>query len=129
MTVCPRVSYSARNCKDLRLSRFNHWRPWGQAHPEGVQGTAAFHDQITDPLLPQADPVLHDAAALDTAMDMLDPQPPLIERLVRPWKRHKKVAVHPCPAPLCLQATRGRGRALSCTKGSRCAQRAIHARA
>src|SRR6516165_8055467 len=83
MTVCPRVSYSARNCKDLRLSRFNHWRPWGQAHPEGVQGTAAFHDQITDPLLPQADPVLHDAAALDTAMDMLNAQPPLVKRRVR----------------------------------------------
>jgi hypothetical protein len=56
----------------------------GPAHPEIVQAATEFHHQITDPLLPQADPVLHDAAALDTAVDMLDPQPPLIERLVRP---------------------------------------------
>jgi hypothetical protein len=47
-----------------------------------VQGTAEFHHQITDPLLPQADPVLHDATTLHTAVDMLDPQPPLVERLV-----------------------------------------------
>jgi hypothetical protein len=47
-----------------------------------MQGTAEFHHQITDPLLPQADPVLHDTAALDTPVDMLDPQPPLVERLV-----------------------------------------------
>jgi hypothetical protein len=49
-----------------------------------VQGATEFHHQITDPLLPQAGPVLHDAAALDTAVDMLDPQPLLVERLVRP---------------------------------------------
>src|SRR5262249_7555016 len=47
-----------------------------------MQGTAEFHHQITDPLLPQADPVLHDAAALDTTIDVLNPQPPLIEYLV-----------------------------------------------
>src|SRR5262249_3819391 len=69
--------------RDLSLSRLNHWLPRGQAHPEVVQGTAEFHHQITDPLLPQADPVLHDAAALDAAVDMLDPEPPLVERLVR----------------------------------------------
>src|SRR5262249_34401346 len=57
--------------------------PWGQAHPEVVQGTAEFHHQITDPLLPQPEPVLHDAAALDTTVDMLDPQPTLVQRLVR----------------------------------------------
>jgi len=80
---CPRdlvVTYS----QHLSLSRLNHWLPRIQAHPEVVQGTAEFHHQITDPLLPQADPVLHDAAALDTAIDMLDPQPPLVERLVHP---------------------------------------------
>ena len=47
-----------------------------------MQGTAEFHHQIADAVLPQADPVLHDAAALDTAVDMLDPEPPLVERLV-----------------------------------------------
>jgi hypothetical protein len=42
-----------------------------------VQGTADFHHQIADTFLPQADPVFDDAAALDTAIDMLDPQPTL----------------------------------------------------
>src|SRR5215510_4323795 len=68
--------------KHLSLSRLNHWLPRIQAHPEVVQGTAEFHHQITDSLLPQADPILHDTAALDTAVDMLDPQPTLVERLV-----------------------------------------------
>jgi hypothetical protein len=49
-----------------------------------MQGTAEFHHEITDPLLPQTDPVLHDTAALDTTVDVLDPQPPLVERLVGP---------------------------------------------
>ena len=49
-----------------------------------VQGATECHHEITDARLPQADPVLHDAAALDTAVAMLDPQPPLVERLVRP---------------------------------------------
>src|SRR5215475_245714 len=57
----------------LSLSRLSHWLPRGQTHPEVVQGTAEFHHQITDPLLPQADPVLHDATPLDAAVDMLDP--------------------------------------------------------
>jgi hypothetical protein len=63
----------AQRFHQLSLSRLNHWLPRGQAHPEVVQGTAEFHHQITDLLLPQADPVLHDAAALDTTIDMLDP--------------------------------------------------------
>ena len=54
-----------------------------QAHPEVVQGTAEFHHEITDASLPQADAVFDNAAALDTATDMLDPQPPLVEHLVR----------------------------------------------
>src|SRR5262249_30408317 len=49
-----------------------------------MQGTAEFHHQITDTRLPQAYPVLHDATALDTAVDMLDAQPTLVERLIRP---------------------------------------------
>ena len=68
----------------LSLSRLNHRLPRGQAHPEIMQGTAQFHHQIADTLLPQAHPVLHDAAALDTTVDMLDPQPTLVEHLVRP---------------------------------------------
>ena len=68
----------------LSLSRLNHRLPWGQAHPEVVQGTAEFHHEITDALLPQADPVFDDATTLDTAVDMLDPQPTLVERLVGP---------------------------------------------
>src|SRR6266849_3080050 len=60
----------------LSLSRLNHRLPWGQAHPEVVQGTTEFHHEIADPVFPQPDPVFHDAAALDAAVDMLDPQPP-----------------------------------------------------
>src|SRR2546425_8129159 len=69
--------------KLLSLSRLNHWLPGRETHPEVVQGTAEFHHQIADTLLPQADPVLHDTAALDTAIDMLDPQSTLVQRLVR----------------------------------------------
>ena len=47
-----------------------------------MQGTAEFHHQITGALLPQAHPVFHNATTLDAAVDMLDPQPPLVERLV-----------------------------------------------
>src|SRR5262245_23464541 len=68
----------------MSLSRLNHWLPGGQTHPEIVQGTAEFHHQITDALLPQTDAVFDDAAALDTAIDVLNPQPPLMERLVGP---------------------------------------------
>ena len=50
-----------------------------------MQGTAEFHHEITDTLLPQADPVLDDATTLDTAVDMLDPEPTLVERLVGPF--------------------------------------------
>jgi hypothetical protein len=67
---------------DLSLSRLNHWLPRGQTHPEIMQRTAEIHHQITDALLPQAHPVFHNATALDAAVDMLDPQPSLVERLV-----------------------------------------------
>ena len=33
-----------------------------------MQGTTEFHHQIADPLLPQADPVLHNATTLDAGM-------------------------------------------------------------
>src|SRR5262249_48801159 len=68
--------------KELSLSRLNHGQPGVQAHPEIVQSTAELHDEIADALLPQADPVFHNATTLDAAVDMLDPQPPLVERLV-----------------------------------------------
>jgi hypothetical protein len=49
-----------------------------------MQGTAQFHHEIADAVLPQAEPVFDDATTLDTTIDMLDPQPTLVERLVRP---------------------------------------------
>src|SRR2546427_5862205 len=68
--------------RHLSLSRLNHWLPRGQAHPEIMQGTTDFHHDIADARLPQADPVFDDVTALHTAVDMLDPQPPLVQRLV-----------------------------------------------
>jgi hypothetical protein len=53
-----------------------------QAHPEIVQGATELHHQVTDTLLPQAHPVFDDATPFDAAVDMLDPEPPLVERLV-----------------------------------------------
>ena len=50
-----------------------------------MQGTAEFYHQIADAFFPQADPVLHDTAALDATVDMLDPEPTLVERLVGPF--------------------------------------------
>jgi len=49
-----------------------------------VQGAAELHHQVADSLLPQADAVFHDATALDTAVDVLDPQPTLVEHEIRP---------------------------------------------
>ena len=48
-----------------------------------MQSTAEFHDQSADPFFPQANPVYDAATALDTATDMVDPQPRLVELLVR----------------------------------------------
>ena len=47
-----------------------------------MQGTAELHHEIADALFPQTDAVFDDAAAFDTAIDVLDPEPPLVERLV-----------------------------------------------
>ena len=66
----------------MSLSRLNHWLPGHEAHPEVVQRTAEFHHEITDALLPQAHAVFDDPTALDAAVDMLNPQPPLVQRLV-----------------------------------------------
>src|SRR5215470_4905044 len=56
----------------LSLSRLNHWLPRGQAHPEVMQGTAEFHDQIADAFFPQTDAVFDNATPLDAAVDMLN---------------------------------------------------------
>jgi hypothetical protein len=49
-----------------------------------MQGTAEFHYEIADAVLPQPDPVFDDAAALDATVDMLDPQPTVVQGLVGP---------------------------------------------
>src|SRR5919109_5101990 len=68
----------------LSLSRLNHGQPGVQAHPDIVQGTAELHHEIADALLPQPDPVFHNATTLHTAVDMLNPQSAVVERLVGP---------------------------------------------
>src|SRR5712691_6950239 len=66
----------------LSLSRLNHWLPGCETHPEVMQGTTDFHHEIADAVLPQPDAVFHDAAAFDAAVDMLDPQPTVVQGLV-----------------------------------------------
>jgi hypothetical protein len=82
-----RVSQDKRYYSALierNLSRLNHRLPRGETHPEVRQGTAEFHHEIADAFFPQADAVFDDATTLDTPIDMLDPQPTLVQRLVRP---------------------------------------------
>ena len=47
-----------------------------------MQSPTEFHHPIADTRLPQAEPVFDDATALHTAVDMLDPQPTVMQRLV-----------------------------------------------
>src|SRR6266699_7253931 len=68
----------------LSLSRLNHWLPGREAYSEVMQGTAEFHHEIADAVLPQPDPVFKDAAALDAPVDLLDPQPTVVQGLVGP---------------------------------------------
>src|SRR4030095_9901396 len=68
----------------MSLSRLNHRLPRCKTHPEVMQGTAQFHHEITDTLLPQPDPVFDDATALDTAVHMLNPEPAVVQGLVGP---------------------------------------------
>ena len=63
----------------------------GEAHPDIVQGTAAFHHQIADARLPQANSVFDDAATLDTTVDMRNPQPTLFERLACPLLHQREL--------------------------------------
>ena len=76
------VQLSAPAFQQLSLSRLNHRLPRGQTDPEGMQGTAQCHHQIADAVLPQPDAVFHNAAALDTAVDMLDLQPAVMQGLI-----------------------------------------------
>src|SRR5262245_49823259 len=70
--------------KQLSLSRLNHWLPRGQTDSEVMQGTTEFHHEITNTVLPQPDPVFDDTTALDAAVDMLDPEPTVMQGLVGP---------------------------------------------
>jgi hypothetical protein len=78
------MNQSVMNPTHLSLSRLNHWLPWAQMYPEVMQGTAEFYHQITDTLFPQTDPIFHHATALHAAIDMLNPQPTLMQRLIGP---------------------------------------------
>ncbi len=49
-----------------------------------MQGTAQFHHQIADALLPQANPVFDNATTLHAAVDMLNPEPSTVQGLVGP---------------------------------------------
>jgi hypothetical protein len=73
----------ALRCAKLSLSRLNHGQPRVQAHPEIVQGATELHHHITDTCFPKTNAVFDDRTALDTAIDMLNAQPTLVERLVR----------------------------------------------
>src|SRR5262245_5146872 len=83
--------YSLPRDKEMSLSRLNHWLPRAQAHPEVMQGTADLHHHIADALLPHTNAVLHDATTLHTAINMLDPQSTLVQRLVRPLLLHREL--------------------------------------
>jgi hypothetical protein len=56
-----------------------------------VEGTTDFHHDIADALLPQAEPVFDNATTLHAAVDMLDPEPTLVQRLVRPLLLQRKL--------------------------------------
>src|SRR5262249_42109373 len=73
------------------VSRCNHWLPGREAHPDVVQGTADLHPLIADALLPQPEPVFDKATTLHTAVHMLDPQPPLLQRLVGSRSEERRV--------------------------------------
>ena len=55
----------------------------GEDAPGMMEGTAEVPHQIADAHLPEAAAVFDAATALDTVMDMVDPQPTLVELLVR----------------------------------------------
>jgi hypothetical protein len=67
----------------LSLSRSNQRLPRCEAHPAVVQGTTYFPHDLPDALLPPTAPVFDQATALHTAVHLLDPEPPLVQPLVR----------------------------------------------
>src|SRR6266851_3841219 len=75
----------------LSLSRLKHWLPGCETQPEVMQGTTEFHHDIADAILPQPNAVFHDAAALDAAVDMLDPQPTVMQGLVGQLLLHRQL--------------------------------------
>jgi hypothetical protein len=56
-----------------------------------MQGTTEFHDQIADAVLPQTEPVFHHATTLHATVDMLDPQPTVMQGLVGPLLLHRQL--------------------------------------
>jgi hypothetical protein len=69
-----RSGYDLSVAVRLSLSRLDHRLPRPQAHSKIMQRTADLHHQIADALLPQPNPILDDATALDTTIDMLNPK-------------------------------------------------------
>jgi hypothetical protein len=63
-----------------------------------IEGTADLSHEIADAHLPEAAAVFDAATALDTATDMVDPQPRLVEFLVRhvllPREFLPQIAIH-----------------------------------
>jgi hypothetical protein len=59
------------------------WAATGEDEPGMMEGTAEVPHQIVDTHLPEAASVFDAATALDTARDMVDPQPTLVQFLVR----------------------------------------------
>ena len=55
-----------------------------------MQGTAQFHDEIADTSLPQPEPVFHNPTALDTAVDVFDSSPPVVQGLVGELVLHRQ---------------------------------------
>jgi hypothetical protein len=55
----------------------------GEAEPGMMAGTTDVSHQIADAHLPEAAAVFDAATALDPVMDMVNPQPTLVELLVR----------------------------------------------
>jgi hypothetical protein len=51
----------------------------------GLKHLPQFHHEIADAGLPQPEPVFDNAAALDAPVDMLDPQPTVMQGLVGQW--------------------------------------------
>ena len=59
------------------------WAATGDDEPGMMEGTAEVPHPSAAAHLPEAAAVFDAATALDTILDRVDPQPPLVERLVR----------------------------------------------